>query len=135
AMAGEHVLGVERDFDFPGGRKLNVLVSAEPLHDRSGKITGAVAAFVDITQQKQLQLELERQRKDAEESSLRKSRFLAAVSHDIRTPANAINLLAELLQRSSATPEVTEIARDMKSSAISLVRLVSDVLDLTRFDA
>ncbi len=46
--------------------------------------------------------------------------------------------MAELLEHAAANPspevEITEIARDLKSSALSLVRLVSDVLDLTRFD-
>src|SRR5207302_10996610 len=122
---------------FPGGRKLDVPVSAAPLRDRSGRIIGAVSGFVDITQQKTMQIELEEQRRRAEEASIRKSRFLAAVSHDIRAPANAISLLAELLQRSASSPslagEVPEIARDLRSSALSLVRLVRDVLDLTRF--
>jgi signal transduction histidine kinase len=86
-----------------------------------------------------LQRELDFRRREAEEASVRKSRFLAAVSHDIRTPANAISLLAELMQRTAATPalagEVPEIASDLKRSAMTLVDLVSDVLDLTRFDS
>jgi len=100
---------------------------------------GAVSTFFDITTLKTLQRELDFRRREAEEASVRKSRFLAAVSHDIRTPANAISLLAELMQRTATTPallnEVPEIAADLKRSAMTLVDLVSDVLDLTRFDA
>jgi signal transduction histidine kinase len=44
-----------------------------------------VTAFVDITAQKELQRELDARRREAEEASVRKTRFLAAVSHDIRT--------------------------------------------------
>jgi signal transduction histidine kinase len=139
AMNGELISNLERDFQFPDGRKLDVLVSAAPLRDRAGKVVGAISGFVDITQQKTMQGELDDQRRRAEEASIRKSRFLAAVSHDIRTPANAISLLAELLERTAATPsrdhEIPEIAHDLKSSALSLVQLVSDVLDLTRFDS
>jgi len=83
--------------------------------------------------------ELDRRRREAEAASIRKSRFLAAVSHDIRTPANAISLLAELIQRSSTHPEhvndVPELAEELQRSSISLVGLISDVLDLTRLDA
>jgi PAS domain S-box-containing protein len=141
AMSGEHVTGLEREFIFADGRRLDVLVSAAPLHDRSGKIVGAVSGFVDITEQKNMQAQLESQRRNAEEESTRKTRFLAAVSHDIRTPANAINLLAELIERSASggsemlVSELPEMARDLKTSAMSLVRLVSDVLDITRFDS
>src|SRR5206468_5231512 len=51
----------------------------------------------------------------------------------------AISLLARLLQRGSSSRGVAEdipgIARVLKSSALSLVNLVSDVLDVTRFDS
>jgi signal transduction histidine kinase len=83
--------------------------------------------------------ELDRRRRVAEESSARKTRFLGAVSHDIRTPANAIGLLAELVQRTSADPrqigEVPELAQELRRSSVGLVSLISDVLDLTRLDA
>jgi PAS domain S-box-containing protein len=139
ALRGIEVAGEEIEIVFSSGRRLTLLFSAAPIRDRSGKITGAVAAFADIAEQKRMQLELDTRRRQAEEESVRKTRFLAAVSHDIRTPANAISLLAELLQRTSTSPglidEVPEIARDLKSSSLSLVNLVSDVLDLTRFDS
>ncbi|HEX3357422.1 MAG TPA: PAS domain-containing sensor histidine kinase [Tepidisphaeraceae bacterium] len=138
AINGEITSSVERMFRFRDGRQLVVLVSAAPLVGRHGKRVGAVSGFVDITEQKRMQAAIDQQRREAEQASQRKSRFLAAVSHDIRTPANAINLMAELLERSTVNPspdaDIAEIARDLKSSALSLVRLVSDVLDLTHFD-
>jgi len=139
ATRGEEISGEERELLFPSGRRITVLSSAAPIRDNDGKIVGGVGAFTDITQLKQLQLELDARRRQAEEDSVRKSRFLAAVSHDIRTPANAIGLLAELLDRSGSTPaltdEIPQIATDLKSASLSLVNLVTDVLDLTRFDA
>jgi signal transduction histidine kinase len=64
---------------------------------------------------------------------------LAQVSHDIRNPVNAISLLAELLYRTASEPamaaEVPSIAADVRRNALSLVELVTDVLDLTRFDS
>ncbi|GAA5481210.1 ATP-binding protein [Haloferula sargassicola] len=84
------------------------------------------------------QQELEQKREAAEQASLQKSRFLAAVSHDVRTPANAISLLAELIERCADDPEriqqVPKLAHDLGSNARSMIDLVSDVLDLTRFD-
>lgn len=139
ALKGEKVIRLEREYNLPDGRHVVILVSASPLVDRLGKIFGAVSAFVDITEHKQLQEQLDAQRRLAEDASVRKSRFLAAVSHDIRTPANAIGLLAELLQRTAQKPElaadIPNMAQDLKTCALSLVRLVSDVLDLTQFDS
>jgi signal transduction histidine kinase len=83
--------------------------------------------------------ELDRRRLEAEESSARKTRFLAAVSHDIRTPANAISLLAEVVQQCANDPaqfcDIPELAGELHKSSMSLVTLISDVLDLTRMDA
>jgi signal transduction histidine kinase/CheY-like chemotaxis protein len=85
------------------------------------------------------QKELEQKRREAEDASQAKTRFLAAVSHDVRTPANAISLLADLIEQTARDPqslhEVPEMASDLKNNAKSLVELVSDVLDLARFDA
>jgi signal transduction histidine kinase/ActR/RegA family two-component response regulator len=86
-----------------------------------------------------IQRELETRRRDAEEAAIQKSQFLAAVSHDVRTPANAISLLAELVERATGDPQqahrVPELARSLWANARSLVDLVSDVLDLTRLDS
>lgn len=86
-----------------------------------------------------LQLEIERRREEAEDASQRKTRFLAAVSHDVRTPANAISLTAEVIKQAGDNPdwahEIPELAEALRSNAKLLVELVSDVLDLARFDS
>jgi PAS domain S-box-containing protein len=129
----------EWELELPDGRRVNLLVHGSPIRTKDGAVIGAVAAFVDITVQKELQRELDARRREAEEASVRKTRFLAAVSHDIRTPANAISLLAELIRRTSANPalvgEVPELAREMHESAMALVNLLGDVLDVARFDS
>lgn len=77
--------------------------------------------------------------RELEEASIRKTRFLAAVSHDVRTPANAISLLADLIRRTAANPalggEIPELAQELHSSAQFLVNLLTDVLDIARFDS
>ncbi|MDM7914987.1 MAG: ATP-binding protein [Candidatus Eisenbacteria bacterium] len=92
-----------------------------------------------ILEMLQLHEEIAERRKAAEEGSRRKTHFLAAVSHDIRTPANAITLISELIRRLSesnpASPEIQQLAADLQNASRSMVELVSDVLDLTRFDS
>jgi signal transduction histidine kinase len=139
ATRGEETRGQEIEVLLPNGRRAVLLANASPITDRQGMTAGSVAAFVDITPQKELQHELDTRRREAEEASVRKTRFLAAVSHDIRTPANAISLLAELIRRSVTNPalsaDVPELARELHGSAVSLVTLLSDVLDVARFDS
>jgi signal transduction histidine kinase len=139
AREGLDFRAVEMEAVLTNGRRVALLVHATPVRDASGKLNGAVAAFVDITPLKELQRELDARRREAEEGSVRKTRFLAAVSHDIRTPANAITLLAELIRRTASNPalagEVPELAKEIHSSAMSLVELLGDVLDLARYDS
>ncbi|HEX5270586.1 MAG TPA: HAMP domain-containing sensor histidine kinase [Gemmataceae bacterium] len=83
--------------------------------------------------------ELDRRRREAEEASSRKTRFLAAVSHDIRNPVNTINLMAEVLCRAAesnqAAVQVPEVAHRLQAHAVALADLVGDVLDVARLDS
>ena len=138
AAGGERVYPHEMDVLLPTGKRLTLLSSATPFRDGEGRVVGAVSTFADITQLKMLQRELETRRREAEEANVRKTRFLAAASHDIRTPANAISLLAELLKRTADSPamaaEIPQLSEELRNSANALVNLVSNILDVTRFD-
>lgn len=89
-----------------------------------------------ITQQNE---ELDRRRQIAEDASDRKTRLLASVSHDIRSPANAISVTTELLRRIADNPalsaEVPGLARRLQANAASLADLASDLLDISSLDA
>ncbi|HLJ09583.1 MAG TPA: ATP-binding protein [Planctomycetaceae bacterium] len=138
ALRGEEVHAGEFDIHPPKGRPFTLLATAAPILDGRGQVAGAVAAYVDITTQKALQRELELRRREAEEASVRKTRFLAAVSHDIRTPANAINLMAEIIRLLAGDPsrsaEILETAQRLQANTHALIELVGDVLDVARFD-
>ena len=83
--------------------------------------------------------ELSRRHQDALASSARTSRTLAAVSHDIRTPVQAISLIAEMMRRTGEDPalasRVPQMAQQLQGNAAAMVSLVSDLLDMARFDS
>jgi len=83
--------------------------------------------------------ELIRRRLEAEDASGRKTRLLNAVSHDIRNPVNAINLMAEVIYRTAEDPalvtQVPPMARRLQSNARSLVALLSEVLDVAHLES
>jgi two-component system sensor histidine kinase EvgS len=139
AARGEEIIGEEIELALPGGRRITALASAAPIYGGGGAVAGAVCALADITTQKALQRELDARRREAEEASVRKTRFLAAVSHDIRTPANAIHLMAEVMRRAASTPalaeQVPQMAVRLQANTLALVDLVTDVLDVARFDS
>lgn len=95
-----------------------------------------VRCQAEITRQNE---ELDRRRKEAEEASGSKTRLLASVSHDIRSPLNAINLMAQLLRRTVDEPalraEIPGLAQRLQSSAASLADVVADSLDFSALES
>lgn len=78
--------------------------------------------------EQRLQTELQRTRQDVDMNT----RFVAAVSHEIRTSLNGITGMSDLLVHSSLSGEQMSMVRDMRSSAKQLRRLTDDILDLAR---
>jgi signal transduction histidine kinase/CheY-like chemotaxis protein len=112
----------------------------EPLGVDDSAPMGALALVVDVTDRTRAEAELQTAVKASESASRNKTRFLSAVSHDLRTPVNAISLLGELLSHLVAGPietgdEVTALVADLRQAASSLIELLNDLLELSRFDS
>lgn len=73
--------------------------------------------------------------KKVEAASQAKSRFLATVSHEMRTPLNGIIGMATLLEQTPLTPEQSNYNQALRQSGTALLALVNDVLDLSRIEA
>jgi PAS domain S-box-containing protein len=78
---------------------------------------------------------LEEARKRAEEASAAKSRFLATVSHEFRTPLNGILGMTELLGDTQPNPEQATYLRALRTSGEALLGLVDDILDFAKVEA
>jgi signal transduction histidine kinase/CheY-like chemotaxis protein len=74
-------------------------------------------------------------RQKAEAASRAKSRFLAVVSHEVRTPLNGILGMAELLEDTALTPEQQTYTRAMKTSGEALLGLIEEILDFSKIEA
>jgi len=71
----------------------------------------------------------------AEDASRAKTQFLANMSHEFRTPLNAVIGLTDVTLKGELTPEQRRHLEMVKASALSLVALVEDVLDVSRIEA
>jgi signal transduction histidine kinase/CheY-like chemotaxis protein len=74
-------------------------------------------------------------RERAEAASQAKSRFLAAVSHEFRTPLNGILGLNDLLLETQLTSDQETYARGVRSSGETLLALIDDLLDFSRIES
>ena len=100
-------------------------------HDARGTFLGFLGSCLDITDRIELEAKLEQQ-------SQHKSRLMAALSHDARTPLNAVVLSAKLLEsqvKDQDDPEVQDSLRMIRNAVRNVLDLLSDLLDLTRIDA
>jgi PAS domain S-box-containing protein len=87
----------------------------------------------DITARKHAADELNAARAAAENASRAKSRFLAAVSHDLRQPLSAISLFTSVLKQ--GTPEQIAVVGHIQDSVARLSELLSDLLDVSKLEA
>ena len=78
---------------------------------------------------------LELAKEAAEEANESKSRFLASISHEVRTPLNCIMSMSELLMRKGLPQTHEEYVDAIKTSADSLLEIITDILDISRIEA
>lgn len=96
---------------------------------------GRVQALVrDITERKLAEERLNAARREAERANDAKSRFLAAVSHDLRQPLSALSIYVGTL-RGKLAPVDRVLAANMKDCVAGLSEMLSNLLDLSRLEA
>src|SRR3954467_883553 len=86
------------------GKKTVVSYNATTFYDRDRKLQGVFAAARDVTERKRFELELESAKLIAEKANLAKSDFLSSMSHELRSPLNAILGFAQLMESASPPP-------------------------------
>ncbi len=85
------------------------------------------------------QIEIEQKAQDLERANKYKSQFLANMSHELRTPLNSILILSKLLSEKQDNTPLTQkeldFAKTIHSSGIDLLKLINDILDLSKVES
>jgi PAS domain S-box-containing protein len=121
------------------GKKTVVSYNATTFYDRDRTLQGVLAVARDVTERKrneqalqETNVELESAKSAAEEANLAKSDFLSSMSHELRSPLNAILGFAQLME--SASPLPTDSQKESIAQILQagwhLLKLINEILDL-----
>src|SRR3954463_7159237 len=125
------------------GKETVVSYNAAILYDRERKLQGVFAAARDVTELKryeqtlqQKNAELQSTKSAAEKANLAKSDFLSSMSHELRSPLNAILGFAQLMESASPlpTPSQQESIDQILTAGWHLLTLINEILDLARIE-
>jgi ABC-type amino acid transport substrate-binding protein/nitrogen-specific signal transduction histidine kinase/PAS domain-containing protein len=106
-----------------------------PVKDKNGFIKSYSGVSVNVTSLIQAQLQLQQEKEQAQRADKLKSAFLANMSHEIRTPLNSIVGFSEMMPFIDTDDERNNVLNIIKSNNKLLLRLINDVLDLSRIES
>ena len=108
-------------------------------YDENGRVVSVLLANRDFTEEKKRELEQEealRQEKiKAEKANEAKSIFLFNMSHDIRTPMNAIVGYSQLMKKELTNPKLVHYQEMIEQSSKLLLSIINNVLDMARVES
>jgi PAS domain S-box-containing protein len=143
-LSGSKVTDYELTACARDGKKTVVSYNATTFHDRDRKLQGVFAAARDVTERKRFEralqennIELERAKAAAEKANLAKSDFLSSMSHELRSPLNAILGFAQLINSDSPppTPSQTASIDQILHAGWYLLELINEILDLAQIES
>ena len=143
-LSGSKVTDYELTARARDGKETVVSYNATTFHDRDRKLQGVFAAARDVTERKRFErtlqvnnVELERARAAAEKANLAKSDFLSSMSHELRSPLNAILGFAQLISSDTPPPTPTQAASvdQILQAGWYLLQLINEILDLAQIES
>ena len=144
ALSEKKVTNYELTARSRDGKETEVSYNATTFYDRDRKLQGVFAAARDVTERKRLDqvlkeknVELETAKSLSEKASLAKSEFLSSMSHELRSPLNAILGFAQLMESGSPLPTPAQKAsiEQILTAGWYLLDLINEILDLSQIES
>jgi PAS domain S-box-containing protein len=117
------------------GVRIPVQLALTVIKNKEGIATGYMGIAEDITLRKKSETDLKQSIHLMEQSISLKETFLANMSHEIRTPLNAILGFTNLLLKKALPIQEHDYIRIIKSSGENLLRIINDILDVSKLQS
>lgn len=134
ALSGISKINFEEPQLQSDGQTRIVLANKIPLYDNQNRLIGILGNYIDITDRKDMENDLLQAKIAAEVASLAKTKFIANMGHDIRTPLTGIIGLSQYLEEKIHSPQGKECAKQVHESGMQLLNLLNGVLELITAD-
>jgi PAS domain S-box-containing protein len=139
ALAGAPASNVRMAWLRRDGTSVPVSITVSPIRGEDGTPAGASAIVRDETDRRRAEAAVEAGAAQLRRANEAKTRFLAAVAHELRAPLHAIVIAADLVDDPLAGPltegQVKDFGATIQASSRHMVRLIDDLSDLARIEA
>lgn len=117
------------------GREEWIEWEIHPWYETSGKVGGIIIYAELVTERKNTEMELIKARERAEEASRAKSTFIANMSHEFRTPLNAILGYTQVMQNTGElSDEQQTFVEEISNGGMQLLSMINNVIDLSKIE-